>query len=347
MMQKKKILTIFLIIFILFGMLSHNIGVLANEQIDINENTEVIDNSKNYSRAYLEYLELSDEEKSKIYAIPRKYNIPLDSIYEDTIELKEKSSIFNLYGLRAQTNIVSAYSDELPEQFDLRDEIEIPTKNQGLYNLCWAFASMRSLETNLALNGYGEYDFSELHATYFSNGFDNFNYGGDFFKFKEYCINNFGPVLENEVPYGSSLSKSEYDYLFNLDSKAYIKKTIDFPTINKMWNTYTEEELELFRDKVKKHIMENGSVFASIYAGNIKKINNYSTIYNTTTLTDHAVSVIGWDDKFSKENFEDENGNMPNNNGAYIVLNSWGELDEIIYVSYEDIYIERDIVLWI
>ena len=138
-MQKKKILTIFLIIFILFGMLSHSVGVLANEQIDINKNNEVVDNNKNYSRAYLEYLELSDEEKSKLDVIPRKYNIPLDSLYEDTIEVKEEPSLFNLYGLRAQTNIVSAYSDELPEQFNLRDEIEIPTKNQGHYGLCWLF----------------------------------------------------------------------------------------------------------------------------------------------------------------------------------------------------------------
>ena len=345
-MQKKKILTIFLIIFILFGMLSHSVGVLANEQIDINKNNEVVDNNKNYSRAYLEYLELSDEEKSKLDVIPRKYNIPLDSLYEDTIEVKEEPSLFNLYGLRAQTNIVSAYSDELPEQFNLRDEIEIPTKNQGHYGLCWAFSSIRSFETNLALNGYGDHDFSEWHVAYIQkNGFGyeiNENSGGNFYDFEEYAANNHGPVLESEVPYATKYSEDEFEYLYNLESKAYIQKTVEFPTIDKMWETYTDEELELFRDKVKKHIMENGSIYASIYSDDIKYINGYSTLYNTNGWTNHAISVIGWDDNFSKENFQDENGNMPNNNGAYIILNSWGELDEIIYVSYEDTTIERD-----
>ena len=53
-------------------------NVLHNE-------TEIKSNNQNYSKAYLEYLKLSDEEKSKLDVIPRKYDIPLDSIYEDTV----------------------------------------------------------------------------------------------------------------------------------------------------------------------------------------------------------------------------------------------------------------------
>lgn len=344
-MQKKKFLVIFLVIFILLGIFLYSADVLANKQIS-NENNKVVDSNENYSRAYLEYLELSNEEKKKLDVIPRKYNVPLDSIYEDTIEVKEEPNLFNLYGLKAQTNIVSTYSDELPEQFNLRDEIEIPTKDQEEYGLCWAFSSIRSFETNLALNGYGNYDFSEWHVAYIEkNGFGyeiNENSGGDFYKFEEYISKNHGPVLESEVPYSTIYSEDEFEYLYNLESKAYVQKIINFPTIDKKWETYTDEELKLFRDKIKKHIIENGSIYASISSKSIKNINGYTTIYNTNDGTDHAISVIGWDDNFAKEKFKDKNGNMPKNNGAYIVLNSWGNNDEIIYVSYEDITIERE-----
>lgn len=339
----KKVLKIFLVIVVLFEIFLYSDVVLANEPI--NENSEFVENNANYSRAYLEYLKLSDEEKKELDVIPRKYNIPLDSIYEDTIEEKEESGLCNLYGLNSQTSLFLAYSNELPEQFDLREKIEIPRKNQLGYGLCWAFASLRSLETNLALNGYGEYDFSEWHMAYFER--NGFGYelkpesGGAFFNFKKYTSYNRGPVLESEVPYGTKYSEDKFEYLYNLESKAYVEKTIDFPTINKISGTYTDEELELFRNKVKKHIMENGSIYACIFSENIKMINGYSTLYNKASFIDHAISIIGWDDNFPKENFKDENGNMPNNNGAYIIINSWGSSNEIIYVSYEDFNIEE------
>lgn len=197
----------------------------------------------------------------------------------------------------------------------------------------------------MALNGYGDHDFSEWHVAYIEkNGFGyeiNENSGGNFGEFEEYASYNHGPVLESEVPYATKYSEDEFEYLYNLESKANIQKTVDFPTIYKGYETYTDEELKLFRDKVKKHIMDNGSIYAVINSESIKNINENKTIYNTTYASDHAISVIGWDDNFSKENFQDENGNIPNNNGAYIILNSWGELDEIIYVSYEDITIEN------
>ena len=56
----------------------------------------------------------------------------------------------------------------------------------------------------------------------------------------------------------------------------------------------------------------------------------------------HAVLIIGWDDNYSKENFA-EGIHKPDNNGAYICLNSYGKdygKNGTFYVSYEDIFIE-------
>ena len=221
-------------------------------------------------------------------------------------------------------------------------------KNQRTEGLCWAFASIRSLETNLALHNYGYYDYSELHLGYINMllipGRD-LDSGGYFSDFQGYVSGNFGPVYEEIVPYDDVYdmnNEEDANYLLSLESKAYNVKTIDFPTIDKMYSDYTEEQLNLFREKVKKHIMENGSIYASICSKGINYVNGYDSLYNSIGATDHAISIIGWDDNFAKENFKDENGNNPNKDGAYIALNSWGESIEIFYISYEDATVERD-----
>ena len=57
----------------------------------------------------------------------------------------------------------------------------------------------------------------------------------------------------------------------------------------------------------------------------------------TTAMGDLAVVIIGWDDEFSRDNF---NVNCrPTSNGAFIVQS----YDEVLYVSYEDIYIENNL----
>ena len=91
---------------------------------------------------------LSDEEKAKLEVIPRKYNIPMDYIYEDTVTVKDKPTLFNLFGLLAKNRVVANDYDEIPEKFDLRVKIQISSKDQRDYGLCWAFSSIRALETN-------------------------------------------------------------------------------------------------------------------------------------------------------------------------------------------------------
>ena len=66
---------------------------------------------------------------------------------------------------------------------------------------------------------------------------------------------------------------------------------------------------------------------------------------------DHAVTIVGYDDDFAKENFKRKYANgkemensIPPENGAFIVKNSWGLADEnddgYFYLSYYDQSIE-------
>ena len=54
----------------------------------------------------------------------------------------------------------------------------------------------------------------------------------------------------------------------------------------------------------------------------------------------HAVTIVGWDDNFSRDNFR----YTPPGDGAFIVKNSWGEdfgIDGYFYVSYYDRYFAK------
>lgn len=148
----------------------------------------------------------------------------------------------------------------------------------------------------------------------------------------------------------------EYDKIKNTTPSIYVTDIVEFPTIQKTGDLKnTDEEIKLFRETVKKHIMKYGSVYSSIqspsdisYSG-LDNMNVFFTNGVSTDAERHAVSIIGWDDNYSKDNFKTElmNGEIatPKNDGAYIALNSWGVKyhDEgVFYISYEDIMVEAN-----
>ena len=66
--------------------------------------------------------------------------------------------------------------------------------------------------------------------------------------------------------------------------------------------------------------------------------NKASYYYNGNQITNHAVTIVGWDDMYSRYNFN----NVPQGNGAWICKNSWGPNwgnNGYFWLSYEDAYI--------
>ena len=91
--------------------------------------------------------------------------------------------------------------------------------------------------------------------------------------------------------------------------------------------------------------MDNGSIYAA-YSHSPYYENNDRTAYfcpqGSPKSTGHAIAIVGWDDNYSKENFKAINGVLPENDGAWLVKNSWGDyntLNGYFWLSYEDSYL--------
>ena len=87
------------------------------------------------------------------------------------------------------------------------------------------------------------------------------------------------------------------------------------------------------RDAVKQIIMDHGAVACAYRSADLDQ--NYNSKYNAyynpfKTSSNHAVTVVGWDDDFPKEYFNE----TPEGNGAWLIRNSWWDKEYSPEYSY-------------
>ena len=334
--------------------IADTIGDIPDFEIDENleeENYIVYKTTREYSEGYLAYISLSEEEKAERYVVPNKFDVPLENVYSEKMQ--------NLYPVGA-----------LEPSYDLRDDILVKVENQNPYGTCYAYASLTSIETYWALNKHESIDLSDMHTAILTSGS-----GGPLLGHNDefgYFSGKLGPVYEEDY----SMNDVKTEVLSNYNSIAnclasddptvyssvqnYAKQksaekialdSVAFSSIgySKKANSSYAAEVEANRNNIKSHIKQYGSVATTVYSDAIVEYNgNYVCNFVSSMhyyYADHAVSIVGWDDNYPKENFPSTC--RPSKNGAYLVLNSWGTKwgeNGYFWMSYEDSQVEYNTI---
>lgn len=253
-----------------------------------------------------------------------------------------------VYAEPAGENLESKYSlaDIIPENTKIRNQMQTPW--------CFCFASLASLESTLGMQDKisgkttKEYDFSEEHMAYstqdssFKEGkinkkglHKNVNDGASLIAIQEYFTNGMGAVSEDDYPFDNSTVNIDISKL-NQPIAATVLDTFTFPQLSiKSTSEFSTDKISDLIMEMKTYIKNYGGITTIFSTGgeNKKKYINWTnnSLYNPEDISDssldHAVCIIGWDDNYSKDNFN--TNYKPKNNGAWIVKNSWGNTVDI------------------
>ncbi len=331
---KKAIVTAFVLSILLSVGITQ---VFAAKDTTSDSKTEVHGSIAPVSEEYLEYLKSG---KSQNGSIPSSVDLSyLGERYEESM---------------ARTRA------RLPESYDMRDYGLVgPVRDQGEYGTCWAFGTLGSAESALMQKQFSLIEFSKKHLAWFAltgndaKEFIKFNY--DMEAYDPYLIggNNLytlstlaawsGPIYSSKLPYDSFDTDPDeslrYDADFHLQDCVYTYTTI-FPT-------RLPEASSPDTKLVKQLIMENGayeiSYLSEGYESEYYSEDTFAMYHDKTENPNHSNLIVGWDDNFSKENFQ--SGCQPQNDGAWLVCNSWGTSwgdDGYFWLSYEDKTIEME-----
>ena len=236
-----------------------------------------------------------------------------------TIDLRIGNGNYTMYKIN-ETEI-----SNFPSYYSLIDDNYVTSvKNQQTSGNCWAFTAIATLEScilkasgdNLDLSEEHMKNMIELYSDYGwamdtnNGGYDNMPWG--------YYVSWLGPVLESDdLTDDKSTLSPLLDSFMHVQNIQFLKR-----------ESYTDN------DAIKEALMKYGAVGTGIYYDDSYRYGN-SYYYYGSSYGNHAVTIVGWDDNYSRNNFY----SMPQGNGAWIAKNSWGSewgKDGYFYVSYYD-----------
>ena len=279
---------------------------------------------------YVEYLNLSKEERDNFEVIPQTYT----------------------YDYVAVKNATASY----PSSYRLTD---LTIKDQSTLGICWAFATISSVETNILKTGLSsnKVTFAERQLDYamanaltevnnpysmaeITNNVESYyelkphdlGKGSNFVEAYMYLDMGISPVKE-EIwgEYDTSSKKRPINEVLNFDNVEYQVSSFASYGDNIYNNSsYSATFKEDFMNKLKNHITNYGSLYivtispdrdAGICYNQVKNLINYDEINASCNNGEyHAMSLVGWDDNYE--------------GGSWILKNSWGSSLPYVYMSY-------------
>ena len=331
----------------------YNISVISNKLVDEENNgggmffdkstlnisnSDFINNTKNAIYAYdcNLYVNRSNFKNNNeaIHGVFLNYEMGELNLNNDSLILNE-TDFFNVVSKNPISLILINNSIDvvnLPKKFDSREWGWISSvKNQIIDGSCWTFGTIAALESVLLKSTGIEYDFSENNIKDTMLQYSKYGiYGVVGSGYIPYATQNIlswlGPVFEKNDTFDEMAKVSP---IFFTGDNIHIQDAIFVGPRKNLTDN----------DEIKKAIMKYGSLAIEYYSSveapdyNNKTHAQYQNLLNEGT---HAVSVVGWDDNYPKENFL----TTPPGDGAWILKDNFGFENGdkgYIYLSYYDV----------
>lgn len=341
---------------------------LPLEEEDISQN--VIDTEKEEISANT----VSENAKSQIVDLS-KIKDAGDYYGYNFIDYEAPTSAPSRFFLRANSET------PLPESYSSITEGNISAvKDQSYFGTCWTFGAINSAEASLISQGLANntIDLSERQLAYFFYNYKNINdplgnTAGDYTQalgmsggdtaynrggnsnFSMWHLTNWcGAGAEADAPY-SVLVDNYYNYVGSTTDPYPLNANLAFDDVAHLQDVYKIPSEDTAG--IKRKVMEGGAVSIAYthndYCYKTTGDGRKAFFYPKTDIGGggHVVSIVGWDDNYSKDNFNTYtvsgstlyiNPSNPSyaahNNGAWLVKNSWGPTwskDGYFWMSYE------------
>lgn len=272
-------------------------------------------------------------------------------------------------------------SNGFPNKYDSRNvdgkNYVTSLKNQGSYPLCWDFALTSVLESklikeNLATNSI---DLSERQIDYATSNekeavdieknpyiYNKYKLasGGNVTRFLSAVVNGISPILEDSFDPYTTTGKKLPEKVWNIDKAIYsVDGYYQLPS-DSNYDRNKALSSKNFINTVKQAIIDNGSVGMAVSVGSSgtyvsynnnnddmisdKSIKLYYKDPQKSSLLDHDVAIIGWNDDYTLDVCISDDGNMfissncsgtkKTIQGAWLVKNSYGLYNYVAYDTY-------------